>query len=350
MLPYIEIAQKEANGATIDYAYSNIDSNNVSTSLLELADKYADKKDIFLLGVDKFSNAKGFASNNENYYIGREFSTQDCVFESEYNIFIETNNADWVVIYFDTVGNGYPPEIYMSDKKVVVQSPVVIVPRGVDTITIDRWNKPNSPLIIRGIRTFFSVRENIKEVDFSGQDRQDISLPSWGICANSGNISLIDRLGFFSQAYTAQTPMSAKVFLGNQQIATFNVTIENVDEKKVVKMKLSDKVLAWQQQDFPRFLNQVIPSNGTGAKTMSEMLDIINIYASPTVKKEESHYYEGVDNESTQNMLENIRVSVPQIIEEGSVWSAFVKLCESTGCYIYTDEYGQPKIYYDGGR
>jgi hypothetical protein len=140
-----------------------------------------------------------------------------------------------------------------------------------------------------------------------------------------------------------------KSFLGTQQTSTFNGEISKIDLNGTASINLTDIVLDWQEQNFEKYLDQVMPYDSTGTISMSEILNIINSSATPSVQIESSRRDWGILG-STDSRLSKITIPLPHIIEECSVWSAFTKFCEATGCYIYTDELGQPKIYYDGGR
>lgn len=356
ILPSIQISQKDDPKVTS--ISSSLGVNNVSIAISELPNKYNSKQNVFLLGVDKFRSRKTFLSSEEaDYYIGSEISQPDGTFANSYRIEVSFSEATkWFIIYFDTIDNGYPKDVSVGKKKITLNSPILVVSTedynkwDAGYIEVKNLNKSNAPLIVRGITTYHDLPYNyIYSIDFSGQDRKDVSLPSWGICTNSGTISVLDSEKVCRQLKNMGATFRIKSFLGSQQTSTFNGTISQIDSTQKTTINLTDILLDWQEQTFKKYLDQIVPYGSTGTRKMSEMLEIINGYATPSVQIESSRIDWGILGD-TDLRLSKITIPLPHIIEECSVWNAFTKFCEATGCYIYTDELGQPKIYYDGGR
>lgn len=187
--------------------------------------------------------------------------------------------------------------------------------------------------------TTYKIR-NLSSIEFSGQDRSDPSLPSWGIQSNSGSLELYDNDGIIDdlnrKGVLAKAIVDIYLNFGNnsEKIGRFYIDgVEKKGQNLLINLYFSDSIAGWQNIEMPEYYSPYINISTT-------LLDILNALVEKS----------GINlsfADDTEDWLGSINISVPKI-EQGSLWSQLSKICEVSSCYIYCEKNGTPIIYYGG--
>lgn len=325
---------------------SGDEGNNISVALDNFSNSKSVGNNAFLLGVSKFSDKATFVNDNVDYYIGNVISDSNGNFANPYSFVIDTTNTNtFIVLYFDTINNEYPPSVDFDGETYNLNAPVLCLQRegsSSHTLAISSWNKPNRPLVIHGLQTFVEINgTELLSVDFSGQDRSDPYLPSWGIKSNSGTLDMIDTYGVIEDMQRIGVLKNSEISIylnansRKHQIGGFYVGNSEKDRRTLkANVKFQDVLLTWDKQQMPEYSYPYYP------RTIY-LKDILNtiVESSPITLK----YAE----QMTEERLSSLYIPYP-ILDEGSLWAQMTKICEVSSCYIYCDNEGIPTIHYGG--
>ena len=227
-------------------------------------------------------------------------------------------------------------------KKTSVNSPVVDVGIGKPTdrimFLVNDWNTPNSKMVISGISLPSNVEyyvggANLQSVSSNVLDRKDEVLPSYGVISNGGNLDFIDYNREIEK-YIANNidtqNMKVEITLHNtltrrKQLVGILYTNEweYDDDSKNVSVSLLDDLIEWQNIKFL----------GMPLKNEMTLLEIYEYLRGITPSKFE---FEEMDEETTSYM-QSVKCTNPYI-EEGSLWSAYDKLCQIGALHIYKNK------------
>ena len=328
-----------------DSYFTNLDASqegfspiNVSADINDIANKVSKGGNPFLLGISKFSDKATYVDDKLDFYISDNYMSD----EEYLTISFDGNNLKYAIFYFDTVNNEYPQYINYANVNggyttYENNSPVTVIDLGEvanKSINLYRWSNPNYPIRIQGITTVVDIgKDNLTSINFSGQDRSDTNLPSWGIKSNSGKIEFKNNSGELfktlksnSTIYNCNINIYINTKNSNQQIGSFYIeSCENSNDFSRCSLQFKDILPNWMEEKLPikyaksQELAYTLASNlglkFADSKTLEYLLSIPFVFA----------YY-----------------------EEGSKWNVATKLCEATGCYIYCNKKGEPTIKYDG--
>ena len=184
--------------------------------------------------------------------------------------------------------------------------------------------------------TICEISDNLINIQFSGQDRSDPTLPSWGIKSNSGSLEMYDTDESIKKAseqgLLANSPVNIYLNVGDrkEQLGGFYVVGANQDKQThKTTIEFQDALMSWQQKQMPKYYNF----------DATKVANINNIISSITSLN--------VSDGNTGSRILSLFINYPQI-KEGSLWSQMGKICELGSFYIYCDEYGIPTIHYSG--
>lgn len=192
---------------------------------------------------------------------------------------------------------------------------------------------------------WYEIVDNLISISFSGQDRSDPSLPSWGIKSNSGSLEMYDTDGTIGELSreghlaNSEIRIYLNVSTRKEQIGGFYI-INAVKDRQTDKTKIEfqDILMSWQQISAPKYYNFY--------KDSKENITLANIIDFISEKSAISNVLDNTDN-ITLSRIESICILHPQI-EQGTLWSQMTEICEASSCYIYCDKLGVPTIYYGG--
>ena len=194
-------------------------------------------------------------------------------------------------------------------------------------------------------------RRNLLSIERSIFDRSDLKLPSWGIISNVGNLEFNDNNGRFlgyANAGMLVEGMKIELFLNNtlvegatEKVGTFYTDQWNYEnDSRVVSVSLKDDLEEWQDINVEgldlqtekyfnwlyKYLFAITTSNGN-----YNMLSINEL------------------DENTQAVLNNSYIQYP-LLESGSLWQQWTKLCEVCQLHIYKNNDGIIVCRYNGGN
>lgn len=186
---------------------------------------------------------------------------------------------------------------------------------------------------------------NLSSIEFSGQDRSNPSLPSWGIQSNSGKLQMRDdeKLihdlkinGSLANSYinVYLKANSRKVELGKFKVSD----VYKEPQSEIITLEFADVLPSWQNIQLKKYYYPY-------EQKVSVKVIIDTIIARANFVASSSIFLYADD--ATDEWLKNYFIPFP-IIDEGSLWSQMSKICEISSCYIYCDEIGMPNIYYGG--
>lgn len=188
----------------------------------------------------------------------------------------------------------------------------------------------------------YEISNNLISVSFSGQDRSDPLLPSWGIKSNSGYLEMFDADGTIEKLSREGSLANSeiKIYLNvgerKEQVGSFYIINAEKDRQTdKTKIDFEDVLMSWNQIQMSGYYYNYYPRNIYLYDILSDVIK----NSSTTLK-----YF----NQQTEDRLKNILIPNPTL-ESGSLWALATKICEVGSCYIFCDNNGIPNIYYDGG-
>ena len=198
-------------------------------------------------------------------------------------------------------------------------------------------------------------RRNLLSLERSIFDRSDLKMPSWGIISNVGNLEFNDKNGRFlgyANAGLLVEGMKMEIYLNNtlvegatEKIGTFYTDQWNYDnDNKVVSVSLKDDLEEWQDINVnaisydPRKPDKKpfswLYEHFWGITTENGNYNMLSI--------------DGLE-EDTLWVLENTYIQYP-LLESGSLWQQWTKLCQVCQLHIYKNNDGVIVCRYNGGN
>ncbi len=341
---------------TLTDATSNLSGNNISSNLSAILGTRKRVSSPFIIGSSKLDDGSTF-SDGVDYFIGSELSDDNGNFQSQYEIIISGTNISSITIAFDEINKSYPNSIIVDGETHYDDDPIYTImlsESNTHTIVINNWNKANNPLIITGMYVDISVtidRNNILSIEREENDRSDLTLPSFGIISNRGNISFNDTNGEirdYSELQLLKQGLTVKIYLNNtlkninNKIGEYITNIWDYDNyNRQVSVSIMDSLEEWQDINISAL--EYYP-NISKSKTGE---DIYRYLWELTPAKYKMLQFGDLDN-NTKTFLQKIRIVYP-IINSGSLWSGWQKFCEAFQCHIY-NENGKTICKYNGGN
>lgn len=183
-------------------------------------------------------------------------------------------------------------------------------------------------------------------------DRSDIKLPSYGVISNAGQMAFIDKnkrfLGYTNngslvsgipiEIYLTDTLSKKSELVGSFYSDKWNYDNNN----REVSVSLKDDLEEWQDIQVERI--NYDPRNPY--KVFRTMADLYKVLATKTPSKYRLLIF-GLLDTATQNILEETKMVYP-LLESGSLWSQWNKLCQVCRCHIYKNNIGETVFRYMG--
>lgn len=341
-----EIKIFSENNGDITRLSSDISGNNISCDISKLIGKHDSVGgNPFIYGVSKFGDGSVYTAEEVDYFIGREISNDLGRFEKPYTIILSGNNIKSVTFVFDTVNGGYPTSMsvdgkhFTDDDTTFTISDTTIVDFWKNdetdhTIVIESWNKPHRPLIIQGIYatpTSLKIdRRNLISVDSSIIDRRDISLPSWGVISNHGNITFNDingevldyaENGILSEGQEINIYLEDTLLEKKTKVGSFVTTSWGYDNNSnVVTVEFSDGL---------EYLQQIQNSSRSLKYSEDTMIYLLQKVLESKYQIKNDIVFLG----NTVDFLNNTTLSLYELPRE-SVWAQLQKICDVCGLYV----------------
>jgi hypothetical protein len=240
------------------------------------------------------------------------------------------------------------------------------------SIYIDNWNTPNYPLVLTGIYTAIDINidyRNLISISRSIFDRSDLKLPSYGIISNTGNIEFNDTDGEildYAEQLLLEKGLKCEITLkntlvegANQTIGLFETDQWNYDnDSRVVSVSIKDDLEEWQEINVAEISYD--PRN-TESKPFSWLYEhlweltsnrnsYVNANGETITAKGNYNMFSIVElDEDTQAVLNNTYIQYP-LLESGSLWQQWTKLCQVCQLHIYKNNDGVIVCRYNGGN
>ena len=196
-------------------------------------------------------------------------------------------------------------------------------------------------------------RRNMISVESSIFDRSDLKLPSFGIISNVGRIEFNDtdkRFLGFAERLLLQSGLKCEIMLNNtlvegasEMVGDFETDQWDYDNDNLVaSVSLKDDLEEWQEINVDEISYDPRKLESKPFKWLYEHLWFITKINYP-IKS-----FEQLDSE-TQEVLQNTYIQYP-LLESGSLWQQWTKLCEVCQLHIYKDSDGVVVCRYNGGN
>ena len=292
------------------------------------------------------------------------FVSADIVVEYKaYEIIIqnkENKNISSLAIKFDDENNRHPKTIKVGGVEYSDDDPIFTIanlPQSAShTIYIDNWNAPLYPLVITGIYAEVSIkinRRNLISINRSIFDRSDLKLPSWGIISNTGNIEFNDTDGEireYAEELLLESGLKCEIKLNNTLVDGASETIglfetnewDYDNDNRVVSVSLKDDLEEWQEINVDEISYDPRKTESKPFRWFYEYLWNI------TKQNYNMLSFDELDSD-TQSVLNKTYIQYP-LLESGSLWEQWSKLCEVCQLHIYKDNNGVVVCQYNGGN
>ncbi len=365
-----KISLNSDNNGKITKIESNPSGNNISADIDDIkGSKAIDTKfNPFVFGVSKFGDGSVMA-NNLDFFLGKSLSNENGEFDEEFLMNIDGTSINSLTICFDDYNNEHPKSIIINEQEYFDDDPIFTVNNlnsvNKVSVKIKNWNKSNRLLRIHGIYIDISIDlnySNLISLNRSITYRSDNKLPSYGIISNTGNLEFNDLDGEirdYAEQMLLTSDLKVEIMLNNtlanthERVGVFETEKWDYDnDNRSVSVSLKDDLEEWQDiqvQGFsydPRNPKAVL-TNGTMADLYKwlQRQDENGNYRTP--KKYQMLSFEELDTK-TQTILENTILDYP-LLENGSLWEQWNKLCEVCGLYIYKNNEGKTVCTYTYG-
>lgn len=365
----------EENGGKLSSASSNISGNNISSPLYAVVGEKRSGRNPFILGASNLGDGSHF-SNGETYYIGSVVAkaiddddySKGGIFPTPYSIYVAGENITAINICFDDVNDEYPNtiridgQVYTNDD---VNFTASVEKADSHTIVIDNWSAPNFPLRIQGIYIDLSIdidRNNLISISRTITDRSGYELPLYGIISNTGNIEFNDIDGevleyaqqqLLKGGLTVEISLNNTVYKNSEHIGTYLTNKWTYDnDNRVVYVSIKNNLEEWQDINVePIYYDPSNPKPQTAEwfyRYLQEERTVNGKKVQITPPKYNVLPFEKLDTE-TQNVLSNTTIQYP-LLESGTLWNSYEKLCELCLLHIYVDNDGNTVTKYNGGN
>lgn len=335
---------------TLGGVSSNFGGNNISAEISRVLGAKKQATNHFIIGASRLGDGSTL-SGKVDYYIGKERSDSEGNFAVPYSFTIYGMNITSLSLSFDTYNNRHPHKITVNGVEYTDDDPVFTLGNLSGNplyITIDNWNEPNYPLVLTGVYLDITIqvnRRNLISLESKIFERADISRPSFGIYSNSGNLTFNDWTGEirdYAEQNLLVSDAPVMLYINNTlvksvepvKIAQFETeTWDYNEDNRVVSVSLRDDLEEWQEITIEGFAyTPEKPRQMTGK-------DYYNYLYDKTPVKYNMVSFEELD-EDTRGTLEIIVVNYP-LLNDGTLWQSWTKLCTLSCSYIYKSPFGR---------
>lgn len=317
----------------------NIHKINISKDITYLFNQENKGGNPFILGSSPL-NGTADLSKEKLCYIGTEAADSNGDFDKEYQIVINGNDMQDLVITFDNFNNQYPNNIIVNGELYTLNSPKIKIQlektNKID-ITINNWNAPYYPLRIQSINTFYIAinQDNLKRLSNTIFDRSNIELPSYGILSNTAELEFIDaneETLYYLNIERLTIDSLARMKINNQNIGVFYVSEWNYDnDDKTVNVNLQDNLNDWQSYTVNNiYYNFKHP--------VTQPLRYFYDYLK-NISEQQGFEFAPLDTE-TEAILDNTVIQYV-FLESDNLWNEWYKLCKASLLYIYKNNNNQ---------
>ena len=339
----------------------NLSGNNISSNLSGIVGVKNNGSNPFIIGASKLGDGSTF-SGGVDYFIGDQQSNESGVFATPYSITITDDNSSLtsITIEFDSVSGRHPTKVVVDGQEYNDDDSIFtianLMPSASHTIYIDNWNAPLYPLVITGIYAEVAIEidyHNLISLDREIFDRSDLKLPSFGIISNIGNIEFNDTNGEvrdYAEQLLLEKGLRCEIRLNNtlvegasQVVGVFETNEWDYNNNnRVVSVSLKDDLEEWQDINVAEISYDPRKLEHKPFSWLYEHLWAITNPKYPMLSLEDL-------DSSTQDILKNTYIQYP-LLESGSLWQQWTKLCQVCQLHIYKNNQGTVVCKYNGGN
>lgn len=356
------------NNDTLSVEPKDLSHNNISSEIEAIRGSKSQGSNPFILGVSKLGDGSTF-SGNVDYFIGNTQSSESGVFTTPYTLTISGTDITSLTIEFDKVNNRHPNTIKIYNVEYADDDAIFTIGNlpsaNSHTVTIDNWNSPKYPLVIMGIYVEISIDinyRNLISLNRSIAYRGDNKFPSYGIISNTGNLEFNDLNGEikdYAEQMLLTSDLKVEITLNNtlankhEQVGIFETRDWNYDnDNRSVSVSLKDDLEEWQDIQVQGFsydprdrFNIIADGKMSNVYKWLQGQDENGNYRTP--EKYKMLAFEQLDTK-TQEILERTTIDYP-LLENGTLWEQWQKLCQVCGLYIYKNNEGNTVCSYTYG-
>lgn len=363
------------NNDTFQSVASSLSKNNISSEIGAVLGFKRQSKNPFIFGVNKFGD-ETYLSSGVDYFIGSKLSDEngkfgDLLSSGYYSFRVVHKGIKTITIAFDTTNDRHPHSIVFDDITYYDDDSIFTIQRDVSTyaqssiLQIGNWNTPNSPLVISGIYADITIDidyKNLISINGSIFERGETKLPSYGIISNNGELEFNDidgEIKDYADLLLVNSDLKVVVTLKNtlankeEQVGVFQTETWNYDnDNRSVSVSLKDDLEEWQDIQVKGFSYD--PREPFKVIEYGKMSNVYKWLQQQdengndrTPQKYDMLSFEELDIE-TQTILENTTIDYP-LLEDGTLWEQWTKLCEVCGLYIYKRKDGKTVCSYTYG-
>lgn len=350
----------ESDNGKINSAESNLPANNISVGINKVVkNKNVKVSNPFILGASKLGS-ESYYENGLNYFMGQQLSDLNGNFQTPYIITINGSDIKHFTIIFDEDNNNYPNSIIVDETTVYrngAKWEIDVDSADTHTINISNWNKPNSALIITSIYADIGIeinRKNLVSFDSEIFDRANTQYPSYGIISNSANMIVLDfdeKILDMIIKRKLHSGISVEVWLENnisnsiEKICSMQTREMSYDnDNRRVQLSLKDNLEEWQHINVDGI--NYDPNNQISRTASWFYGKLIDKEITPSKYNMQS--FNELDN-ATKMVLATTTIKYP-LLESGTLWDSWQKLCEVCMLHIYVNNEGKTVCKYNGGN
>lgn len=333
-------------------------TNNISTEVIDnIKGKKGTQDNPFFLGASRLGDGSKFTTKSKSF-----------ICKPDTFCSIAITGGDEFVIAFDLINNRYPETISVNRKSFTLNSPIFKFNEKITQydITINNWNAEGFPMVISGIYALDPnvniTLSNIVSLNRNANYRGDNKLPSFGILSNGGDLEFNDTDGTileYAENQILTSDMDVEILLNNtlskksEVVARFKTKEWQYDnDNRLATVGLKDDLEEWQDIQVkginydPRQPFKII-EKGLMSNVYKWLQAKDENGKERTPIKYQMLSFDELDEE-TKGILENTRSLTP-VLEDGTLWEQWTKLCEVCGLYIYKNKQGRTVCSYNLG-
>lgn len=345
------------SSATTDITF---EKNNISSPLSSVVNSENIKGNPFIIGSSLIGDGSTL-SDGEDFFISSAFYREGIGFVQDNGDGIETSirpsllisgqDITAFAIEFDSENGRHPNRIQINEVEYSVNDTnftvVGLARANYHTVYIKDWNAENYPIVIKAIYISLSIDindRNLISLNRSISDRSDITLPSYGILSNTGNIEFNDLNGDvrnYAEQLILTSGLKVEISLNNtlskstEKVASFETKDWSYDnDNRSVTVSIQDDLEEWQNIAL-----EGIPF----LETINSMYYVCTSLIQLTPIKWEFNISDNIYSYLKTISCRNIS------FEKGSLWSFWTKFCEVTCLHLYKDFDGKIVLSADFG-
>lgn len=196
-------------------------------------------------------------------------------------------------------------------------------------------------------------QRNVLGIESSIFDRSDLKLPSFGIISNVGRIEFNDtdgRVLQYAEQMRLVQGLLCKIYLTNtlvdgasEVLATMETDQWDYDnDNRTVSVSIKDDLEEWQDINVSEISYD---PRKVESKPFSWLYEHLWAITNPNYPMQKL----GDLNEQTNYVLTNTYIQYP-LLESGSLWQQWTKLCQVCQLHIYKNKDGIVVCRYNGGN